>query len=132
MGVFLFYNKPPNFNKIRPEKDRQKMENQINIEGNYSFNNDTLTNGNIILKVNNRYKAKKGQAKRFIGFIDPSKPADEQFRYISSLYSEQGLKNVYKLEHQKEYYTLRITGVNSVRIEKTIKEPALKFETERA
>lgn len=62
------------------------------LEGKYKLQNDKLVGNGLTLQIGLRHRAKKGQAKRFIGFVDASKPADEQYNYISSLYSKQGLK----------------------------------------
>lgn len=83
---------------------------------------------NITLKVGVRHRAKKGQAKRFIGIMDNSKPESEQYSYISSLYSKQGLKNSYELEYEGVYYDLNITALNKAIIKKTVRGPILSYE----
>lgn len=98
----------------------------VKLEGTYKLNDDLLINENITLKLGTRYRPKKGQAKRFIGYIDPSKPADEQYNYLSSLYTKQST-NKYSFEHLKQYYELMMTGVNTVVISKAVKEPVLMF-----
>ncbi len=100
----------------------------LKIEGKYSLNGDHLFSDNLVLQLGNRYKPKKGQAKRFIGAIDPTKPKEQQFTYLSSLYSMQGLKNAYSMEYQKQSYTLRMIGVNTIEIAKQNKEPVLVFQ----
>jgi len=97
------------------------------LEGTYKLYDDLLDNGNIKLKLGLRHRPKKGQAKRFIGYIDSSKPADDQYSYISSLYSKQGTTTYY-LEHNKEIYDLVMTGVNTVVIKKSKREPILVFK----
>lgn len=99
----------------------------IKLEGTYKLNDDLLENDNIKLKLGLRHRPKKGQAKRFIGYISPDKPADEQYTYISSLYSKQGTTK-YILEYQKQLYELTMTGVNSVVISKAEKEPVLVYK----
>lgn len=99
----------------------------INLEGTYKLNDDLLVKDGLTLKLGQRHRTKKGQAKRFIGHIDPTKPADEQYSYISSLYSNQGASS-YTLEYLKKHYTLTMTGVNSVVITKAIKKPVLEFK----
>lgn len=101
---------------------------QLELEGKYRLEDDLLIKGNLTLKLGIRHRAKKGQAKRFIGYVDPSKPASEQYQYISSLYSQQGTANKYSLEHGKEYYTLAMTGINSVVIQQSEKEPVLEYK----
>lgn len=97
------------------------------LEGSYTLDGDYLKSTDTTLKVGMRHKPKKGQAKRFIGFYEPDYPENDQFTYISSLYSVQGLKNSYELEYAGDYYSLAITGLNSVQIAKKEKEPALMF-----
>jgi hypothetical protein len=99
-----------------------------NIEGTYTLQDDLLVGEVLTLRVGTRHKVKKGQAKRFIGFIDPTKPETEQFSYISSLYSKQGLKNAYKLEYEGQIFDLHVTGINTVKIIKSQTERALVFD----
>ena len=97
------------------------------LEGRYKLEGDYLKSDTTTLKVGMRHRAKKGQAKRFIGLIDTSKPEPEQFNYLSSLYAKQGTKNTFQLESEGVYYTLKVAGVNEVVITEQVKEPALKF-----
>lgn len=99
----------------------------IKLEGTFKLNDNLLVNKETTLKLGIRHKPKKGQAKRFIGYIDPSKPEDDQYTYISSLYSRQGTQQ-YSLEYDKQPYTLAMTGVNSVVISKSVKEPVLVYK----
>ena len=111
----------------------QESKTKLNLEGVYSIEGDNLIGSNgLVLQLGTRHKAKQGQAKKFIGWLDMGKPLEEMFTYISSLYSMQGLKNAYSLEYMKEYYTLRMTGVNSVVIGKREHEPVLVFNPESA
>ena len=100
------------------------------LEGTYTLDGDYLKSSDTILKVGMRHRPKKGQAKRFIGFFNANLPENDQFTYISSLYSVQGLKNSYELEYAGSYYSLAITGLNSVQIAKKEKEPVLSFTKE--
>lgn len=110
--------------------NQTKQEQQLQLEGSYRLDNDLLLKGNITLKLGMRNRPKKGQARRFIGYMDLSKTEPEdQFQYISSLYSKQGTQK-YVLDYQKQYYELSMTGVNSVSIKKAVKEPVLVFRQE--
>lgn len=104
----------------------------INLEGTYTLDGDYLRSSDITLKAGMRYRPKKGQAKRFIGTFNDKLPESDQFTYISSLYSVQGLKNSYELEYQGEYYSLAITGLNKVKITKKQKDPVLTFSGSKA
>ena len=99
----------------------------INLQGNYRLQDDLLVKDDLTLKLGQRHRPKKGQARRFIGVIDPSKPESEQYSYISSLYSKQGTVK-YQLEYLKQLYELTMTGVNSVTIKKAVKEPVLVYK----
>jgi hypothetical protein len=100
----------------------------IKLEGVYTLDNDLLKAGQQTLKLGLRHRPKKGQARRFIGLIDYSKPEQDQFSYISSLYAIQGQKNCYEFEYGGQYYSLRVTGINRVEIAQTVKEPVLVYE----
>lgn len=102
------------------------------LEGEYKLEGDYLKSDTTTLKVGMRNRAKKGQAKRFIGLIDTSKPEPEQFNYLSSLYAVQGSKNSYELESGGVYYRLVVTGLNTVEIQEKQKEKALVFSSEMA
>lgn len=106
---------------------QQETKPKLDLEGIYRLDNDRLVNRNLILSVGERHQPKKGQAKRFMGAIDSSKPEVEQYSYISSLYSKQGARNTYSLEYRGQHYELSITGLNTVAIKKVEKEPALAF-----
>jgi hypothetical protein len=99
----------------------------IKLEGTYTLQDNLLIKEGATLKLGLRHRAKKGQAKRFIGFIDPTKPEEEQFSYISSLYSKQG-STKYTMEYQKQNYDLAMTGINQVVISRAIKEPVLVYK----
>lgn len=99
----------------------------IKIEGTYRLDDNLLIKEGTTLKLGIRHRAKKGQAKRFIGFLDANKPEDEQYTYISSLYSKQG-STKYSIEYQKQNYDLAMTGVNSVVISKATKEQVLVYK----
>lgn len=103
------------------------MATTINLEGTYKLNDDLLENENNKLKLGLRHRPKKGQAKRFIGYISPDKPEDEQYTYISSLYTKQGTTK-FSLEFHKQMYELSMTGVNKVVIKKANKEPVLVYQ----
>ncbi|NCD04390.1 MAG: hypothetical protein EOM00_15700 [Clostridia bacterium] len=103
---------------------------QIQLEGKYKLENDLLISEAVTLKVGNRHRPKKGQARRFIGAVDNSKPKDEAYSYISSLYAVQGSKNSYELESGGTYYRLTVTGLNTVEIRPKEKEAALAFSEE--
>jgi len=102
-------------------------ETKINLAGVYTLDGDYLQSPGLTLKVGVRHRVKKGQAKRFIGTVDMTKPDIDQFTYVSSLYAAQGLKNSYELEHAGIYYSLSVTGLNTVEISEKVKEPALTF-----
>nr|CRY94540.1 hypothetical protein [uncultured prokaryote] len=104
----------------------------IQLEGKYKLDNDYLKSDNLTLKVGTRHRAKRGQAKRFIGAVDSAKPEPEAFSYISSLYAVQGSKNSYELESGGVYYRLVVTGLNTVEIQEKQKEKALVFSSEMA
>ena len=99
----------------------------INLQGKYTLDGDYLKSPEQTLKVGIRHRPKKGQAKRFIGHVDLAKPEAEQFTYISSLYSSQGMKNTYELEHGGKYFSLAVTGLGEVEIKEKVREPALAF-----
>lgn len=99
----------------------------IKLEGVYTLDGDLLRSPEITLALGQRRRPKKGQAKRFIGYLDYTKPLDDQFIYLSSLYAEQGLKNSYMLEHAGVYYSLTVTGINSVEIKQQTREPVLSY-----
>lgn len=101
----------------------------IKLEGVYKLQDNLLIKGDITLKLGQRHRLKKGQAKRFIGILDTTKPESEQYSYISSLYSKQG-STKYSLEYQKQTYDLSMTGVNSVVISKSVIEPILEWKPE--
>lgn len=103
---------------------------KLKLEGVYQLDGDYLTKENLLLKLGTRHRPKKGQAKRFIGSIDKQKPADEQYSYISSLYSVQGEKNTYELEYAGDRYLLQVKGINQVLIEQADHEPVLAYEPE--
>ena len=98
----------------------------LNIEGTYKLSNDLLVKDGLTLKLGQRHRPKKGQAKRFIGAIDPSKPEADQYSYISSLYTIQGTPK-FRLEQAGQEYELSVTGINTVVIDKAIKKPVLVF-----
>lgn len=97
------------------------------LEGVYTLDGDLLRSPEITLLLGQRHRPKKGQAKRFIGYLDYSKPVENQFTYLSSLYAAQGLKNSYSLEHEGVYYSLTVTGINTVEIKQQLREPVLSF-----
>lgn len=102
------------------------------LEGRYKLEGDYLKSDTTTLKVGTRHRAKRGQAKRFIGAVDSTKPESEAFSYISSLYAVQGNKNSYELESGGVYYRLVVTGLNTVEIQEKQKEKALAFSQEAA
>ena len=101
---------------------------KTNLEGSYKVNSDQLISDSLTLKIGQRHRPKKGQAKRFIGLLDPTKPDSEQFSYISSLYATQGTKNTYDLECEKQRYSLTMTGLNTVVISRKEYEAPLVFK----
>lgn len=104
----------------------------LELEGIYQLDNDYLKSDNLTLKVGTRHRAKRGQAKRFIGAIDSTKPEADSFSYISSLYAVQGSKNSYELESGGTYYRLTIADIGTVKIQKKQKDKALVFSQEMA
>lgn len=139
----MFYNEAPaninqsavrNSQKMTETTKEQESKIKLNLEGTYAINGDDLISTertSFVLRLGTRHKAKQGQAKKFIGWLDMSKPLEEMFTYISSLYSMQGLKNAYSIEYMKEHYILRMTGVNSVVIDKREQEPVLVYQPEK-
>ena len=99
----------------------------LNLNGTYRLEDDLLVKDDLTLKLGQRHRPKKGQAKRFIGYLDTTKPNEEQYGYISSLYSKQGTTK-YKLEYLKQMYELTMTGVNTVVISEAVKEPVLVYK----
>jgi hypothetical protein len=101
------------------------------VEGEYQINGNSLINpnSNIILEVGIRHRPKKGQASRFLGYKDPTKPEPDNYKYISGLYAKQGTKNWYTFDSEKTYYDLVVTALNKVIIRKSDIQ-ALPFEPE--
>lgn len=103
------------------------------IEGYYQINGDSLINQNnkLTLKVGYRHRPKKGQAQRFLGYVDPAKQSPDNYTYISSLYSTQGSKNKYRLDYNKAEYDLVVTALNQVVIQKAEPVIPLSYEPEK-
>lgn len=105
------------------------INNKLDLQGVYKMEDNLLIKDGLTLKLGIRHRLKKGQAKRFIGLIDETKPEKDQYMYLSSLYSNQG-ENSYSLEYQNQNYKLKVVGINSINIIKADKEPILKWEPE--
>jgi hypothetical protein len=96
----------------------------LKLEGVYTLEGDYLKSSSQMLQLGQRHFCKKGQSKRYIGWIDPTKPEDEKFVYVSGLW---GKNNSYELEHAGVQYTLEVVNPNTVEIKVKVKKPVLSF-----
>ena len=130
MRAFLLHGKTHNAeNKLNHAEGSYMQQEKLNINlaGRYKLEDNLLVSENATLRLGLRHKPKRGQAKRFIGYIDTTKPDSEQYTYLSSLYSKQGTPK-FTLDYAKQRYELNMTGINQVVIERVNSEPVLEYK----